>query len=347
MSVADATARSPATPFHRGRVALVLSGGGARGAFDAGVVRAVRDRGIEPTILAGTSAGALTAGAVAMGWSRDQLDRFWSEQQTRDVYRPRHDLHRLLRPRRLFVDPRTWLGIGERTATEWLLDLVGWTWLFHLEPLRARLVDEIGGEVLPLRDDVTLVVSTVDVATGELVRIANRPPPGRKVDGLRVEELTVDHLLASAAIPGLFRPIELDGRDHWDGGLASNTPLAAALQHDPDAAIVVASSVPGGQPRPPTSLGDVLALAVEHTFRSAVLTDLDHAETVNELVASGVDTRHRVVELLAVTPDDVVTGLGQILDFEPGRARRFLDDGEQAAHRALDRLVGDGNSSDS
>nr|WP_274387572.1 patatin-like phospholipase family protein [Salsipaludibacter albus] len=316
-----------------------MSGGGARGAFDAGVVAAVHEAGLRPQVLAGTSAGALTAAAAAMDWSPDRIRSLWTDQQTRDVYRPRMDVHRLLRPGRLLADPRTLagrvLGLGEQTTTEWLLDLVGWTWLFQLGPLRARLVDTIGGEVLPLRDDVTLVVSAVDVATGELVRFANRPPPDRPMDGLRVVEMTVDHLLASAAIPGLFRPTEIDGREYWDGGLASNTPLAAALQHDPDVAVVVASSVPSGRPRPPQSLGDVLALAVEHTFRSSILTDLDHARTVNDLVASGVDTKHRRVDLVPVTPEEPIRGIGEILDFEPAQARRLVDAGQEAVRVAL------------
>lgn len=318
-----------------GGTALVLSGGGARGAFDAGVVAAVRAAGIRPTVLAGTSAGALTAATVAMGWSDDRIEDLWTTLQTRDVYRPRLDLHRLLRPSKVLAGPRTWLGLGRHTTTEWLLDMLGWTWLFHLGPLRERLVDAIGVEVLPLPDDVTLVVSAVEVATGELVRFSNHHPARRADDGVRVVELTVDHLLASASIPGLFRPVRIEGVDYWDGGLASNTPLAAALQHDPDIAIVVASSVPGDHPRPPSSIGDVIALAIEHVFRSAVLTDLDHARTVNELVAAGVDTKHRVVDLVAVTPDDPVQGIGEILDFEPSRAARFHAAGLRAGRAAL------------
>lgn len=319
----------------RDRTALVLSGGGARGAFDAGVAAGVREAGVRPTVLAGTSAGALTAAVVAMGWSDARIEDFWTSLRTRDVYRPRLDLHRLVRPSRLLAGPRTWLGFGGHTTTEWLLDLLGWTWLFHLGPLRERLVDAIGGEVLPLADDITLVVSAVEVGTGDLVRFSNRRPPDRDDDGVRIVELTVDHLLASAAIPGLFRPVAVDGVDHWDGGLASNTPLAAALQHDPDRAIVVASSVPGDHDGVPSSIGDVVAMAIEHVFRSAVLTDLDHARTVNDLVAAGADGKHRVVELVPVTPDEPVRGIGDILDFEPSRASHFHAAGRRAAADAL------------
>ncbi|HKJ56907.1 MAG TPA: patatin-like phospholipase family protein [Nitriliruptoraceae bacterium] len=335
----DTPERPDRALLDNGRLALVLSGGGARGAFDAGVVSAVYEAGLRPQVLAGTSAGALTAAAAAIGWSPERIRELWTDQRSRDVYRARFDVHRLVRPDRLLRDPlrlpQRILGLGEYTTTEWLLDLFGWTWLFHLEPLRAQLVDAIGGEVLPLEDDVTLVVSAVDVATGELVRFGNRPPPGRPADGLRVVELTVDHLLASAAIPGLFRPTEIDGQQYWDGGLASNTPLAAALQHEPDLAVVVASSVPSDRPRPPKSLGDVLALAVEHTFRSSILTDLDQARTVNDMVEAGVDTKHQHVELVPVTPEEPISGIGEILDFEPARARRLVDAGRDAVRTEL------------
>ncbi len=318
-------------------MALVLSGGGARGAFDVGVAKAVLEAGITPQILAGTSAGALTAAGLAMGWDTDRLETFWCGQETRHVMRPRLDLHRLFRLGRLLGDPRRFLGFGEHTASEALLDLFGWTWLFHMRPLRRRIVDAIGGEVLPLQPGRILTVSAVEVDTGEFVRFSNaEPADGRSGDGLRVVQMTVDHILASAAIPGLFEPVEIDGRSYWDGGLASNTPLAAAFEHEPDAAVVVASAARHNRPYAPRSFGDVIGLAVEHLFTQSLVVDLDHARTVNRLVASGqAETVHRIVELVTVTPSGLTPGIGQLLDFEPSRAARFIEDGYRAARESL------------
>lgn len=320
------------------RTALVLSGGGAKGAFEAGVIAGLDELGIRPTVLSGTSAGALNAAALAVGLGADEIVELWSNLESRDVYRLRHDVHRLIRPLHFARHPRRILGLGTRTTTEHLLDSIGWTWLFETSPLRRKLVDVLGGETLTVRDDVVLTVSCLEASTGELIRFTNTPPPeGRGNDAAVQAEMTVDHLLASAAIPGLFAPVEIDGRTYWDGGLIANTPLTGAVAHEPDRAIVVASGAVDRDHEVPQSLGEVVSLGVDHLLRFALLKDLDHTETVNRLVAAAPDaTKHRTIDLVPIVPDEATPGVGALMDFEPERARELIAAGREAALRSFD-----------
>lgn len=322
--------------------ALVLSGGGAKGAFEAGVIAALGELGIAPDVLSGTSAGALNAAALASGLSPGAIVDLWTSLESRHVYRLRRDVHRLLRPLHLVSHPGRLLGLGTHTTSEHLLDSIGWTWLFDTTPLRRRLVDLLGGETLPLSDDVTLTVSCMEAGSGELVRFTNHAPPDGRGDARAiVTEMTVDHLLASAAIPGLFAPVEIDGTTYWDGGLVSNTPLTGAIAYEPDHAIVVATGAVDHDHGVPESLGQVVSHVVDHVLRFSLLKDIDHTETVNALVQHAPEaTKHRHVDITAIVPDDAHTGVGALMDFEPDRARSMIVAGRDATLRAFEAGTG-------
>lgn len=320
-------------------LAVVLSGGGARGAFEAGVVEAVDEAGLRPGIVSGTSAGALTGAAMACGWGPERITKLWTSLQTRDVMRPRFDLHRLVRLRPFLQPPHHLLGFGPGSTSETLLDLIGWTWFFHLRPLRERLVEELGDERLPLDDDVVLTLAAVNSETGELVRFSNRelPNPDRDRTPTVVVDLTVNHVLASAAIPGLFQPIDVDGGTYWDGGLTSNTPLTAALAHDAEHLLVAGTTTEDPGAVPPRSLGDVLAMAFDHVLRAAMLDEVDEARTVSNLVGLDPDsTHHHQCEIATVLPEEPISGIGDILDFEPAVARELVESGRRATQAALE-----------
>jgi len=213
------------------KLGLVLSGGGSRGAFEAGVIAAMEQAGLRPAVVSGTSAGALNAAGMAAGLGADSLATWWGSIADAQVYRMRRDIWRLLRPAGL-------LGPGNVAAR--LLRSVGWTWLWDIEPLRRTVIEALGGQRVPSRDDLVLAVSAVEVTSGELVRfVSARPPPERRSDRYRAVDIDVDHLLASAAVPLLFKPARVGGVLHWDGGIVANTPIAPALAFEPDAVIVV------------------------------------------------------------------------------------------------------------
>lgn len=316
----------------------MLSGGGAKGAFEAGVLAAIEEDGVRPEVVSGTSAGALNAAAVACGIDAATLIELWTGLESGDVYRLRRDVHRLVRPLHLIGNPSRLLGRGWYSTSEHLLDSIGWTWLFHLAPLRRRLVELLGGEELPIVDGTALTVSCLDAASGELVRFTNASPTGKRDDGTyREVTMTVDHVLASAAIPGIFAPVEVEGRAWWDGGLVANTPLSAAMGYGPATAIVVATGAVERTGRAPRSLGEAASQIVDHLMRHGLVKDMDHAQTVNELVRAAPEaTRHGHVDLVPVVPGDRDrSGLGELLDFDPRRARQLVDHGRRVGGQAL------------
>lgn len=235
----DPTPESPIT------TALVLSGGGAKGAFEAGVIAALEDADVDPTVVCGTSAGAIDAAAVACGIPVARLLDLWGSLDSGDVYRVRRDVHRLVRPLHLAGNPRALLGLGQHSTSEHLLDSIGWTWLFHLRPLRRRLVEVLRGEELPIRDGVALTVSCVDAATGALVRFTNRAPAGSRVEDDYLETtMTVDHVMRF----GMVRDM-----DHVQ---TVNALARAAPDATPHREVELVPVVPGDADR--SGLGELL-----------------------------------------------------------------------------------------
>jgi NTE family protein len=306
-------------------VALVLSGGGACAAyFGAGVAQGLADVGLRPTVLSGTSAGGLNVGLLAAGVTPERLVDLWISVQGHDVYKPRLDLWRLLRPAGLVRLPTTDL-MG------YALDSVGWTWLLDTAPARRTLSAALGGEVLRIRDGVRVVVAAVEECSGEVVHFTNSAPAG---SGFAEVPLTVDHLMAGAAAPVLFPPVRIDGRSYVDAGMVANTPLTPAMAYGPSTVIVVTSSC-GRQSGEPASLGDALGLAFENVARFAVLRDYEHIRQLGELRPG---TAPRLV-LIEPADEFEVSGFAR---FDPDVARTVVAHGRAQARAALATVTSGG-----
>ena len=233
----------------RGRVALVLAGGAARGAYEVGVVQHIledvaRDLGRDPPldILCGTSVGALnTCGLAAFAdyprararrlvevWSQLTIDRVLAVE--------RGELFALMRsiigrPPHLGPDAQHGVGLVDPTAIEKLItDAVPF----------ARIQQHLDAGLL-----AAVTVTATHVGSGRtVVFIAQKEPlvdnwstdptmVGRKV------MLQPVHALASAAIPVLFPAVRVDGEFYCDGGLRQNVPLSPARRLGADGIIVV------------------------------------------------------------------------------------------------------------
>jgi NTE family protein len=176
----------------RAKIALVLGGGGLKGFAHVGVFRALREIGIEPTVIAGTSIGALIGAAYARGMPV-------SEMADRARALKRRDLFRLNR-----------MGM--------LLERQHSPAIYLEEPLR-QVVESV---VTPMRFDQlkkTLLVNTVDLSRGSQV-VWGLP-------GLR-DVSVVDAVYASCALPGFYPPGNIGGRLCVDGGVIDNLPVSMA-----------------------------------------------------------------------------------------------------------------------
>ena len=189
------------------KTALVLGGGGLKGFAHIGVMRALQERGIKPSVFAGTSIGSLIAAAHVGGMSVGEMaDRALSLRR-RDLFRINH------------------MGM--------LLERMHSPSLYLEEPLR-ELCASVSPQGTFEELDTPLLVNTVDVAYG--TRVVWGLP------GLR-DVRVVDAVYASCALPGFFPPGRLGGRSCIDGGTIDNLPVAiASLGMDAVIAVDVGTS---------------------------------------------------------------------------------------------------------
>lgn len=170
-------------------VALVLCGGGSRGAVEVGFYRAIRDLGLPVDFIIGSSIGALNGACLAAGMRPERLAELWRDFRRREALRI--NLRGLLAPWRYSA-------------------------FFDLDPLRRRL-----RKVLPVTRfedlSVPLIIVTTDLQEG-------KPAYWSGTGDL------VEPLIASMSLPGVFAPVEMEGRQFVDGGITNNVPLDKAVE---------------------------------------------------------------------------------------------------------------------
>lgn len=292
----------------RRSIGLVLSGGGARGAYEAGIVRYLREElpralghHAALDILCGTSVGGINACFLAANMDTPDtqgaiLCDLWENLDLERVYKVQgEDLWTLTR--------KMW-----RAATNEPVRPEGWRLydILHPEPLeelvRTRAPWAKITTNLAAGHFQALSVSTTQISTGKTVVFVQRreggvPPWSR--DPNRVARAAVigpDHALASAAIPLLFRAVKLEGDYYCDGSLRQNTPLSPALRLGADKVLIVSLKHKPGDEAPPPALttypttpllmGKVLnALLLDHTDY-----DLDRLRGFNHMLDTGVAT---------------------------------------------------------
>lgn len=235
--------------------AFVLTGGGALGATQAGMLQALFSHGVDPDVVVGTSVGALNAAFICRAPSHDgavALEQLW-HSASRNLIFP-------LRPRALL------LGMAGRRDHLVASDgLAAW--------VSANLdYDDFADAVVPLH-----VVAT-DLDSGNPVVLSRGP--------------LLPALLASCALPGIFPPVHLDGRVLVDGGISADVPALQAEALGADEIWVLPTSGPERDAEPPRGALEVLlrsiGIVLGHVTRDR-LSQLDPRTTVHVLPAPAVD----------------------------------------------------------
>jgi NTE family protein len=219
-------ARSNGTPFES--VALLLQGGGALGAYQAGVYEALVEHGIEPSWIAGISIGAVNSAIIAGNPPAERvgkLRQFW-EMASGNSVGWAHWLPHLANDSTVrslinqfaaggvlmngvpgFFTPRFPPPALQPKATP---GATSWYDTDALRPTLERLVDFDRINAREMR----FSVGAVDVETGNFAYFDNA-----------TDTIEPVHIMASGALPPAFPPIEIKGKYYWDGGMVSNTPL--------------------------------------------------------------------------------------------------------------------------
>jgi len=223
-------------------IALVLQGGGALGAYQAGVFEGLQEAGIPLSRLAGISIGALNTAIIAGNAPENQVDRlreFWETICQPNT--PFTALPPFVEQSIFNMNDAMRQFLGHMNASRATFDgqngffrprdIVPVLPFMHTDPANASYYD-----ISALKDtlerlcdfdrvnacELQVSVSAVNVRNGNFVYFDNRLMP-----------LRAEHFMASGALPPAFPPVEIDGEYYWDGGLVSNTPLSHVLQERP------------------------------------------------------------------------------------------------------------------
>ncbi len=283
-SVVDASSET-ASPHYcessGGRqVVLVLQGGGALGAYQVGVYRALHEAGIEPDWVIGTSIGAINAALIA-GNPRDQrlsrLSQFWSQVEQR--WPPAYALAAL--------------GLA-RYLPNAMTVASGIPGFFRPNPHALRGVHaDVGIEqasyydTQPLRETLGALVDFDCIGTGGTrlsVGAVNATSGAMRYFDSRDLRLSAEHVMASGALPPAFPAVRIDGEAYWDGGIYSNTPIEAVLddypRHD---SLIFAVNVWHQTGPEPGSIWDVMGRQKDIQFASRADSHLTRQKEIHRL----------------------------------------------------------------
>jgi len=261
--------------------ALVLSGGGGRGAFHAGVYKYLMQTakaGVdsdhqgawEPQVVVGTSIGAVNGAAIAQGMSAEELEQVWLSLEEHDIQGLPPSMRGLARwvSRRIFAEimdarlpqvpakeaiskePRDFWPplpllprwLGERLIGRWIN-------LLDTGPLRKTIFSKFKFDEQNLANSAkALLIAATNVQTGERMMFSNRDVYRRDTGEARHDVatgITADRILASCSIPLVYpwMPDKETNAYYWDGAVVANTPLGAALDVMRDVPVEVPAEV--------------------------------------------------------------------------------------------------------
>jgi NTE family protein len=310
------------------RIALVMAGGAARGAYEVGVVDylledVAKELGFDVPlhILCGTSVGAINACLLAAFADEPKqraarLVSRWTNLYVSDVVHP--DVLEM------WAMVRGFFGAKPRGARGGIVDPRGLARLIHTSIPFSRIRQHLRSGLV-----YAVTVSTTRVATGRTVVFVDcaapkLPPWGNDPTiSARPVDLHAEHALASAAIPFLFPAVKIGDDYYCDGGLRQNVPLSPARRLGADGLIVVnprhirAEEPPSVAPQAPASLPGPLFL-LGKTLNALLLdridNDIDRVDRINTILAAG-QRRYG---------HSFVTELNRELGYPPGRGMRPL-----------------------
>jgi NTE family protein len=263
-------------------VALVLQGGGALGAYQAGVFQALHEVGIAPNWLSGVSIGAINAAIITGNKPGNQLDRlreFWETISSRKVWHftPEGDIFRKWRNEASslltmisglpgFFKPR------DTNPWQQLAGADGATSFYDTNELEKTLNHLIDWDIINNRER-RLSVGAVNVRTGNF----------RYFDS-DIEVLNAQHVMASGALPPAFPAILIENEHYWDGGIVSNTPLQYLLeQEDVHDTLVFQIDLFSARGNLPREMADVLSRHKDIMYSSRTRNNTDTFRRIHNL----------------------------------------------------------------
>lgn len=305
------------------KTALVISGGGARAAYEVGVLKAIRELMPDPRknpfpLLCGVSGGALNATSLAIsaedfGTGVDALESFWNDLHAGDIYRAD--------PLGVMVSGGRWLGA------------LAFGWLFGSQP-RALFDNRPLDDLLTKRLDFVrlehaigshavhaLSVTCSGYTSGQCVSFfqgrADLEPWQRAQWGGAHVSLSVQHVMASMAVPFLFPAVKLHREYFGDGVMRELVPLSPAIRLGADRILVISTgrmAVPEGERLPGDhypGLAETAGHVLSGIYIDSLSADIERLNQVNRLISlipeetrkqEGI--RWRPIDLMVIEPSE-------------------------------------------
>lgn len=304
------------------KTALVLPGGGARGAFQVGVLKALaellpRDRANPFPVISGTSAGAVNSVVLA---SRAQnfrsaiaeLERVWGNFRCHHVYKTDH-----------------WTML--KSSMHWMASLVLGGWLVGMPkslldnaPLRTLLANNV--HFPRIRDAIeaghldAVAVTAAGYASARSSTFFEAMQEQEAWERTRRlgkhTELGLDHLMASIAVPMVFPPVRIGNEYFGDGAMRQATPLSPVVHLGADRILVIGIRDETGDKEPkspgePPSFAQIAGYMLDTLFMDGLYSDLERITRINELLDSLPDekvdigdTTMRPIDTMLIVPSE-------------------------------------------
>jgi NTE family protein len=298
---------------------LALQGGGAHGAFTWGVLdRLLEADRFDIEGIAGTSAGAMNAAALAYGLARggaagarETLATFWDRVADAAALSP--------------VKPSPidrWLGVGNMDFSPSWIAFDNLTRMFspyefnplNINPLREVLCDVVDFAWLGdqcAHDVVKLFLCATNVKTC-------------KIHVFKGHEISAEAVLASACLPMLFHAVEIDGEAYWDGGFMGNPPIFPLIYDTTSSDVLLVQLNPVNVDAVPKRAHDIMDRVNEVSFNSSLMRELRTIAFVTRLIDEGrLDMeRYKRLNMHAIEAEDELARL--TVSSKHNAERRFL-----------------------
>jgi NTE family protein len=292
--------------------ALILAGGGSRGAFQIGIWKYLAERNWIPDIICGTSVGAINAAGIGSGLDAHALTRLWTTYNRRQMYR-------------LNLIPFLSYFLSGR-ALKPLLDT---------RLLQSMVSDHVDFNHLK-HNRTKVVISTVNVLTSRPCFFDN-------------SQIRLEHIMASGAMPILFPWQYIDGVPHWDGGTMSNIPLQPALDFGADEIIIALLSPIGHTPQVfpgnvRTALEHVFEQFLAGSYQSALMTSgyedrpLPPPQLKYTKKYPSGEPHNRRPNIITLAPKKML-GFKSLLNFSVSQAKKLIDEGYKTASTQLKPFI--------
>jgi NTE family protein len=297
---ARAPGRKPPKPqvTQHDHTVLLLQGGGALGAYQAGVYEGMYEHGLAPDWVTGVSIGAINSALIAGNAPERRVERlreFWDRVSSGMPIVPPVQIDPVhVALTRLSAASTAAFGVPgffvPRVPPAFLMPdgLPGALSVYDTSPLRGTLEELVDFDRINGAERIRLSVGAVDVQRGTSVYFDNQR-----------EHLRPDHVMASGSLPPGFPPIEIDGAHYWDGGIVTNSPLWYVLEDSPHInALIVQVDLFNARGELPENLDEVLEREKDIQYSSKVLFNMERMQQLEGM-------RHALSRLLRKLPAEL------------------------------------------